>query len=199
MGKILVAYNSGYGATAHAAEIVAETLAGKGLIVDLYAVDLQNPNPSNYDALFIGSPIRLGRCTKEIKRFLKKHLSALTKHTRIAFFFTCMSVTNRSPQQVLPVYIDPSFSDPGKPPARIKSMENNHTVSYYLKQLFKFIPGITPLSIAFFKGRLDIAKLSLTHRLIMRFAMFTLPEIQNGNYLNQTIIRDWTENVLESF
>jgi menaquinone-dependent protoporphyrinogen IX oxidase len=199
MEKILVVYTSGYGATANAAKIVAETLAGKGLTVDLYAVNLQKSNPSSYDVMFIGSPIHLGRCTKEIKCFLKKHLSTLTKHTRIAFFFTCMSVTDGSSQQIFPVYIDPSFSDPVKPPARIRFMENNHTVSYYLKQFYKFIPGITPLSIAFFKGRLDTAKLSLAHRLIMRFAMFTLPEIQNGNYLNQAIIRHWTENVFEDF
>ena len=111
-----------------------------------------------------------------------------------------MSVTKGNmQQQSLPIYIDPAFRVRGKTPARISLMENNHNVSYYLKQLFNIVPGITPLSIAFFKGRLDIKKLSPIHRLIMRFAMFALPEIHNGSYLDQEIIRTWTENVFNGF
>jgi hypothetical protein len=83
-------------------------------------------------------------------------------------------------------------NDPNKPHARIKLMENNHSASYYLRHLLKIIPGISPLSLSFFKGRLTISKLSLFHVIIMRFAIFALPEIQKGDYLNKTAIRDWT-------
>jgi hypothetical protein len=74
-------------------------------------------------------------------------------------------------------------------------MENNHTALYYLKHFLKLVPGISPLGISFFKGRLNMAKLSTFHRLVMRFAMFALPEIQNGDYLNQVLIRDWVERL----
>ncbi len=192
MGKILVTYDSGYGTTAVAAEIISETLAEKGLSVDLRPVGLEDL--SGYDALFLGSPIRLGQCTPRTKRFLKKNLAALTS-MQVAFFFTCMSVTNDELEQELPLYIDPSFSGPDKPPARIRLMEKNHTVSYYLKHFLKFAPGVTPLGIAFFKGRLNLEKLTPIHRLIMWLAMFSLPEIENGDFLSPVAIGSWTKSL----
>ena len=93
MGKVLIAYDSGYGATAAAAEIIAETLIEKGLNVDNRLVGSEDL--TGYDALFVGSPIRLGRCTPGIKRFLKKNLTSLQER-QVAFFFTCMSVTHNA-------------------------------------------------------------------------------------------------------
>ena len=192
MGKILVIYDSGYGATEDAAGTVAATLAEKGLNVDLRIAGLEDL--VGYDAAIIGSPIRVGHCSPKIKRFLKKNYTAL-KSMKLAFFFTCMSVTNDELEQELPLYIDPSFSVSNKPHARIKLMENNHTASYYLKNFVKLTPGISVLGISFFKGRLKIGKLSIFHRLVMRFATFALPEIQNGDYLDHVLIRDWVERI----
>lgn len=194
MEKILVTYDSGHGTTAVAAKTIAETLTEKGLRVDLRFVG--PADLSGYDAVLVGSPIRLGRCTPRIKRFLKKNLAALTR-MQVAFFFTCMSVTNDELEQELPLYIDPSFDDPVRPHARIRMMENNHTASYYLKHFLKLVPGIAPLGISFFNGRLNMAELSPLHRLIMRFAMYALPEIQNGDFLDTAIIRAWAEGLFE--
>ena len=192
MGKILITYDSGYGATAAAAEIIAETLAEQGLIVDLRPVGPEDV--SGYDALLLGSPIRLGRCTPQIKRFIKRNLTALTC-LRVAFFFTCMSVTSDKSEQEFPLYVDPSFSDPNKPHPRIRWMENNHTVSYYLKYFQKLAPGVAPIGIAFFKGRLNTKKLAPVHRLIMRVAMFSLPEIENGDFLSPVGIGSWAQSL----
>ena len=192
MGKILVTYDSMYGATEVAAETIMETLTEKGSKVELRSLGLEKL--TEYDVLFIGSPIRLGRCTPRIKGFLKNNLTALSR-MQVAFFFTCMSVTNNELEQELPLYIDPSFLDPHKPHARLRVMENNHTVSYYLKNFLKLIPGIEPLGISFFKGRLNISELTPFHRLIMRFAMFSLLEIQNGDFLNPVSIRAWVESL----
>ena len=192
MGKILVTYDSGYGSTAIVGEIIAETLAETGLKVDLRPVGREDL--SGYDALLLGSPIRLGRCTLKIKQFLKNNLPELTS-IKVAFFFTCMSVTHNECDLKLPLYVDPSFDYPGKPQARLSIMENNHTVSYYLKHFLKLIPEITPLGIAFFKGRLQTAKLTPLHKLIMRFAMFALPEIQNGDFINPVVVRNWTDGL----
>ena len=192
MGKILVTYDSGYGATAAVAEIIAETLAERGLMVDCHPISLENL--SGYDVILVGSPIRLGRCTPKIKRFLKRNLAELASR-QIGFFFTCMSVTHNELEQKLPLYIDPAFNDPNKPHARLSFMENNHTAAYYLKYFLKLLPGISPLGISFFKGRLNIAKLNPIHRLIMRFARFSLPEIQEGDFINPVLIRTWAENL----
>jgi menaquinone-dependent protoporphyrinogen oxidase len=192
LGKILIVYDSGYGATKDAAETIATTLTEKGFNVDLHIDSMEELD--GYDAAIIGSPIRLGRCSPKIKKFLKKHYTALSS-MQVAFFFTCMSVTNDELEQDLSIYIDPSFSDSKKPLARLKVMENNHAASYYLKHFLKLAPGIMPLGISFFKGRLNLAKLSTFHRLVMRFAMFALPEIENGDYLNQVLIREWAQTI----
>lgn len=188
MKKILITYDSGYGATADVAKTIAEKLTGEGLNVDLCIVG--SKDPVGYDAAIVGSPIRLSQCTPKIKKFLKTNHFALS-HIQVAFFFTCMCVTNNESELELPLYIDPGFNNPNQPRARIKLMEDNHAASYYLKYILKITPGISPLSISFFKGRLNTSKLSMFHRLIMRFAMFALPEIQNGDYLNKAAIRDW--------
>lgn len=154
IGKILVIYDSGYGATADAAKTIAGTLTSQGLNVDLNPVGLRDP--VGYDAVLVGSPIQFSQCTSVIKRFLKKYHTVLAG-MHVAFFFTCMSVTMDESQIELPLYIDPCFLDPNKPRARIKLMENNHTASYYLKRILKAAPGISPLGISFFKGRLNMS------------------------------------------
>ena len=194
MGKILVTYHSGYGATAAAAKIIAETLTEKGFKVDLCIISLEDL--AKYDAVIIGSPIRFGRCTLKTKRFIKRNLGLL-KGVKVAFFFTCMSITANEPEQNLPVYIDSSFNDPDKPNARMRAMEDTHTVSYYLKHFLKIIPEIRPLNVAFFKGCLNTEIINPFHRLIMMFAMFTLPEIKTGDFLNPVGIRAWTESLFD--
>jgi hypothetical protein len=106
-----------------------------------------------------------------------------------------MSLTSSEWMPELPVYIDPSFADPQKPAARIGMMKRNHMVSYYLQHFLKNIPGVKPLGLAFFKGRLHTKELRLVHGLIMRLAMFSLPEIRDGDYLNPIAIRAWAKNI----
>jgi menaquinone-dependent protoporphyrinogen IX oxidase len=126
LGKLLIAYDSGYGATTDAAKTIMGNLTQEGWNVDLSFVGMKNP--VGYDAVLIGSPIRLSQCTPKIKKFLKRNHTMLAC-MKVAFFFTCMSVTNDKSRIDLPLYIDPCFKDPNKPRARIKAMENNHTVS----------------------------------------------------------------------
>ncbi len=198
MGRILLTFDSGYGATAAVAEIVAETLREKEMEIDYHPVGPNDSLPgdfSKYDGVVVGSPIRLGRCTPKIRKFLAGRRTELAS-TQVAFFFTCMSVTGNESTQRFPLYIDPSFNDPDRPHARIRMMEKNHAVSYYLKHFLKLIPGITPLAISFFKGNLNTEKLSYFHQLIMRFAMFALPEIRKGDFVNSAVVRSWAESLV---
>lgn len=188
MEKILVAYDSGYGATAAAARFIAEALAEQGSEVDLAPTGMQDL--TNYGTIILGSPIRLGRCTSVIKRFLKNNGAALASK-QTAFFFTCMSLQGHEYDSGLPLYIDPLFAEPNKPPARLRFMAKNHTVSYYLNQFLKLASGIEPVGIAFFKGCLHMAELRFLHGLIMRFAKFALPEIKDGDFLNPATVQAW--------
>lgn len=195
MQKTLIIYDSGYGATKSAAQVIKNTLTELGLNADILPVSQKDL--SSYDTIFIGSPIRLGRCTSKIRVFLTESLEVL-KHKKIVIFFTCMSVTSDISEQEFPLYIDHKFNNHNKPKARLRIMENSHTASYYLKNFLKIIPEITPSSIAFFKGRLDIESLSLLHRLIMHLAMFTLPEIENGDFLRQEEVASWVKNEINN-
>lgn len=195
MQKALIIYDSGYGATEFTAQVIKNTLTERGLSADILPVSQKDL--SSYDTIFIGSPIRLGRCTSKIRAFLRKNLEAL-EHKKIVIFFTCMSVTSNISKQEFPLYIDHKFNNHNKPKARLRIMENNHTASYYLKHFLKLIPGITPSSIAFFKGRLDIESLSLLHRLIMHLAMFSLPEIENGDFLRRDEIASWIKDEIDN-
>jgi menaquinone-dependent protoporphyrinogen oxidase len=89
--RILVSYDSGYGWTEVVAETIAETLTEKGMKVDLRLVGLEDI--SEYDAVLVGSPIRLGRCTPRMKKFLKRNLASLTS-MQVAFLFNGMQVLN---------------------------------------------------------------------------------------------------------
>lgn len=194
-GRILVTYDSRYGATASTAETIANTLGQDGLDVNLGGVD--EVAPSSYDVVIVGSPIRLGKCTPGVKRFLRKYRLELARK-RVAFFLTCMSVTDDEAATAFPLLVDPAFDYPDRPPPRLSFMEKNHAASYYLRHLLKLAPGITPVAVAFFRGRLNTVGLSFLDRLIMRFAMFALPEIENGDFLNHQAISSWARGLSEA-
>lgn len=192
MRRILIVYDSGYGATGTVAGLVAEALTRRGWEVDVRVAG--SVNVLGHDAVIAGSPIRLGRCTSKTRRFLKDNRRALTRMP-VAFFFTCMSITRAAPGRAFPLYIDPAFSVSSGSSRGMSLMERTHTASYYLEHFLELIRGITPVGIAFFKGNLNLAGLSPVHRLLMRFAIFSLPEIQEGQFLNPDVVRDWAEDL----
>jgi hypothetical protein len=197
MRNLLITYDTGYGATLTAAKIIRDIFANKYSVkVDLHAID--SANLSEYDSVIIGSPIRIGKCTPKIRYFLKSNSHVLAEKS-VAFFFTCMSVTKSSNKTIVPIYIDPSFNISHKPFVKMSFMEKNHTSAFYLKQLQSLIDGVSPISVAFFKGNLELKKMSLQHWLIMKFAMFFLPEIEEGSFINPEIVREWSDSLFTSF
>jgi menaquinone-dependent protoporphyrinogen IX oxidase len=194
MGKILIAYDSGYGATADAAKIIGDALTARGWQADIHLVE--QGNPAGYNALAVGSPIRYGRCTPKIKRFIKANLAVFSQ-TPTAFFFTCMSVTGFEPLPGMPLYFDPAFNDPNQPSARLPVMEKSHTASHYQRGLARLIPGVTPVDMGIFRGRLDMDKLNLWHRLMMRFVMLAMPGVRSEDFFNPAVIADWADRLAD--
>ena len=118
MQKALIIYDSGYGATKFTAQVIKNTLTERGLSADILPVSQKDL--SSYDTIFIGSPIRLGRCTSKIRAFFRESLEML-EHKKIVIFFTCMSVTSNISEQEFPLYIDHKFNNHNKPKARLKN------------------------------------------------------------------------------
>lgn len=74
--KVLVAYASTHGSTREVAEVVAETLAGHGLAVDLQpARDVRSL--AGYHALVLGAPLYMFHLHKDALRFLSHNQRAL--------------------------------------------------------------------------------------------------------------------------
>jgi menaquinone-dependent protoporphyrinogen oxidase len=193
MKRVLVVYDSGYGATAEAAGILGRELREAGAETNVRQVSDVDEG-AECDAVIAGSPIRVGRCTPGMKRWLKRTREGLTRRP-VAFFFTCMSVIRTGPSPDFPVRIDPAFDLPRGPEKRMSLMEKGHTSEYYLDRFLGHVPQIRPLSIAFFKGNLHLGKLAWRHRMIMRLAMYLMPEIRPGDYLNEEEVKAWARSV----
>lgn len=70
--KVLVASSSRHGATEELARMLATTLAGQGLDVDVRRMeDVDTVFP--YDALVLGSAVYMGRWTPEAREFVDLH------------------------------------------------------------------------------------------------------------------------------
>ena len=89
--RILVTYTTRAGSTAEVAEFISKKLNG-----DLTSVDLSPMQDVKdlgvYDAVVVGSPIRMGRWVGEANGFIKTNSLALSK-VPTAFFSLCMPQT----------------------------------------------------------------------------------------------------------
>lgn len=69
--KGIVAYDSVYGNTKQVAEAIAEQIRSEGHEVELIAIKDRVATAVQGDFMFVGSPTRMGRMTKEAKGFLE--------------------------------------------------------------------------------------------------------------------------------
>ena len=97
--KVLIVYGSRYGATEEIALKMASEL--KKLSIQTNLINLKNieqhywPNITDYKAIIIGSSIKMGKWTKEIKKFIEINLDDLRKYTNpIGLFVTSGLASN---------------------------------------------------------------------------------------------------------
>lgn len=83
MTKILIAYASKSGTAQEAAEEIASRLPGSTLI----NLSRQKPNLSDYDAVILGSGVRIGAPLKDMKNFVDAHVDELAEMPA-AYFIT---------------------------------------------------------------------------------------------------------------
>lgn len=82
--QILVCYATRYGSTKKVAEIIADTLSGMDYNVILTNLN-ENIDLKPIDAVFIGSPLHLGKWLPEAKEFLQFRKNELNKIPVFAF------------------------------------------------------------------------------------------------------------------
>jgi menaquinone-dependent protoporphyrinogen oxidase len=82
--KILVTYATKTGTTAEIAKIIAEVLMEQGVQVELMAVN-NVKSVSGYDAVVLGSAVRVGAWLPEAVKFVDQHRAALNQRPLALF------------------------------------------------------------------------------------------------------------------
>lgn len=139
MSTALVVYGTKTGCTAGIAEAIADGLRPLGVTVDVKRAE-EKPDPSAYDAVFVGSGVRAGLWHAHVKQWLVAHSPQL-KERPFALFTVCLTM----------------HSNP----------ENAAEVRAYTDLLLKET-GLEPVDIGLFPGMNLPRTFSLPERLIMK-------------------------------
>jgi menaquinone-dependent protoporphyrinogen oxidase len=109
MKKVLVAYASKAGSTSEVAAAIADVLSKSG--ADVTVERIKNVKDlSAYQAVVVGSLIRMGRWVSEAKSFVETNKSTLEK-VPTAFFTTCATLKedNDSTRAEVAGYVEPIY------------------------------------------------------------------------------------------
>jgi len=136
--KILITYATKAGSTVEIAAVIGESLSKRGFQVDVKPVS-ENPTLDGYQAVLMGSPIRIGSWLPEAVEFVRKNQAAL----------------QQLPTSIFTVHMLNTDGD-----------ETNRTVRQaYTAPMRELLPSVDEV---FFKGKLDPKTLSFFDRLIAK-------------------------------
>jgi menaquinone-dependent protoporphyrinogen oxidase len=138
MKKILVTYATRAGSTAEVATGIAEVLRAAGTIVDTQPIKAVR-DVNGYDAVVVGSAIRMGQWLPEAVEFVKAHCETLS-HIPTAYFLVSGLLHEDTPEMRQKVL---AFLNPV------------HAI-------------LEPVSIGMFAGKMDYSKLSWLDRLMAK-------------------------------
>jgi menaquinone-dependent protoporphyrinogen IX oxidase len=186
MSRILIAYTTNAGSTEETAEIIAEPFLECGDQVDIRRIDAIK-TIDGYDAVVVGAPMILG-WHGAARRFLRRHREALSR-VPTAYFCTAMMLTQTNGKDALPaaVCIDPGLAKPPQKAGRLTIKERYSLVENYLRPMLKASPGVQPVSVAFFGGKLELFRLKL---LQMLFVLLII-RAQPGDLRDKALMRQW--------
>lgn len=136
--RVLITYATRAGSTVGVADAIGAELRRRGLDVDVQPVTA-NPTVEKYEAVILGSAIRIANWLPEMVEFIKANQSIL--QSRPVALFT--------------VHILNTGADEASRTARLAYL---NTVR----------PLLNPVDEAFFTGRIDLATLSFVDRLMVK-------------------------------
>jgi menaquinone-dependent protoporphyrinogen oxidase len=96
--KILLAYGTAAGSTEEVAQAVADEMRQAGAEVDVHAVETVK-EITGYDAVVVGTAVRMFRILGKTKRFLRKHRQAISQ-VPVAYFLVCLTMEEDTPQNI---------------------------------------------------------------------------------------------------
>lgn len=134
--RVLVAYATRAGSTVEVATAIAESLAGRGYTVDVKPVK-EKPNLAGYQAVILGSAIRMGSWLPEAVDFVKTNQQTLSQ-LPVALFTVHMLNTGDDEA----------------------SRANRYA---YLKEVRPLVKAVDE---AYFAGKMDFSRLSFMDRFV---------------------------------
>jgi len=102
--KILVCYATRCGSTGEVAERIASVIKSDGHTVDVSQVK-RNIDIDDYDAVVVGSAIRIGKCLGEAIEFVKQRKPDLQKK-KLFYFGVCLMITMPDKLHEVQTYLD---------------------------------------------------------------------------------------------
>ncbi len=151
--RVLVTYATRLGSTVDVADDIALILTNNGFTVTTKPIN-DVSSVTNYDAVVIGSAIRVGQWLPEAVKFVKEHHEALAQKP-VAYFLVCMTLQEDTP-------------------------ENRATVRGYLDPVLKAIPDVQPVSMGMFAGAFEREGAPFVARMLAN--MVKLPNGDYRNY-----------------
>ena len=168
MNKLLVAYATRAGSTVQVAEKIGETLRTNGATVDVRAIKSVR-DVNGYDAVVIGSAIRMSNWLPEAVEFIKKNQGQLRQMPTA--FFTCHALNTGDDET---------------------SRQTREAYTAPVRQI------LTPQTEVFFSGKLDHAKLNFVDRTLAK-AVEKSTNTQEGDARDWEKIRAWAEQLAPRF
>ena len=96
--KILLAYGSVSGSTAEVAQAIAEEMIATGAQVEVLPVESVK-DASGFDAIVVGTAVRMFHLLPKTRRFLRKHRQALSQ-VPVAYFLVCLTMGEATPENI---------------------------------------------------------------------------------------------------
>ncbi len=193
MSKILVAYTTNAGSTVKVADTVGTILSQGGLQVDVRRLE-EVTGLEGYSGVVIGAPMILGWHRAAVK-FVRQNQQALSR-VPVAYFMTAMSLFCEPGETVgdIPLCIDPDLAKPPKNNRRRSIKERYASLSNYLSPVLKAGPGVKPVSVGIFGGKLEIPRLKIWQILFVLLVI----QPQTGDFRNFKFIKEWAADLVPS-
>ena len=163
--RVLVAYATKYGATAGIAEKIGQVILQAGLQTDVLPTDRVS-DITVYKAIVLGSAVYVGQWRKEAVAFLENNEKAMSKLP--VWFFSSGPTGEGDPVQLMQGWQFPEAQQP-------------------------IADRIQPRDIAFFLGVLDMKKLNMAEKLLIKGLKTPV-----GDFRDWDVIASWATAIADT-
>ncbi|MBN1265033.1 MAG: hypothetical protein JXA25_06045 [Anaerolineales bacterium] len=188
MSKVLLTYATNSGSTVEVTQAVAEVIGSNGHTIEVRPIS-EVSSLHEYDAVVVGAPMILG-WHADARRFLRKYKAELARK-KTACFACAMRLTEVPGENLpdVPLMLDPNLVSSPEKNGSLSLKERFTTTGYYLKPILQAAPGVKPLNVAFFYGKLDMTRLKWWQALFVMIVVQAVP----GDYRDWETIKDWAQ------